>query len=190
MIDAKKMQEWMDEGQRLMQEATDGPDECNADGDTLEDMKAVQKLLGYRAIQADYNHQGFVPKSGEFWHMDATRYRITAKHADRFDAECMDEETFCRAVIEQGDVVKVKNTIDVCYYDTIDDDYMFSRCGAYRNTIGTWSRGISFISMSRITRAQYEQETGPKPERITHVRAITTTGECWVAVDDFREMIK
>ena len=77
----------------------------NDDNDSLEDMRKVQEQFG--GFGVEYN-SGVWNHTGEYgFKRDVCAYRIRAKHSDTFDKTCMDEETFERAAIDNGDTIKV-----------------------------------------------------------------------------------
>ena len=100
----------------------------NGDGDTLKVMRAVQQSLATGAIEMlQHNDQPHVPA-----HKDSVLdhsvgcYRITAKHADRFDAECMSFNTWARAAIRRGEIKRERNgRIEI--YDTMSNGYLHGR---------------------------------------------------------------
>jgi len=181
MIDAKmreRIQAHLDE----INAEIDAP--VNADGDSIEDMRAVQDRLGSKSVD-------FITKSGYVlsyasgdYTFPVNRYRITAKYSDKFDPDCMDEETFERAVIGRGDIVRVERTDgSIYYYDiiTVDDRRMSNKATEIYTALGDWCDGGVLKSMTAITKAQYAKETAPEPKLYTQAEVdalCVTSREC------------
>jgi len=98
-MNTEKIQAQVDALQVAIDEAGVDGVEVNADGDTIAVMQAVYERGGAIEV-AQYpeykNWMAFTKKSFgdmEWDGLSALRYRITAKHADTFDADCMDFET-------------------------------------------------------------------------------------------------
>lgn len=87
-------------GQQI-REAEDVP--RNADGDSIEDMRKVQERIGVRSVESATSI-GFMPCAHglKLSERNVDHYRITAKHADKFDPKCMDFETWARAAESAG----------------------------------------------------------------------------------------
>ena len=75
----------------------------NVDGDTLADLVRAQSDCNNAAALENSTTSGWTPcvhlLSGN---RNVLHYRITAKHADRFDKDCMSFETWARAVEKRG----------------------------------------------------------------------------------------
>ena len=79
------------------------PVERDGDGDTLEEMKAVWDKFGKGSVDLYYYGGTDGWRRLDRWsECTAGKLRITAKHADTFDPECMDFETWARAAIGRG----------------------------------------------------------------------------------------
>lgn len=136
----------------------------NADGDSVEDMRAVQDLLGKPSV-GFYGVDGYSLSyaSGDY-SFPIDRYKITAKHADKFDPACMDFETWARAVIARGMVIESVGNFTT-YFGEMYRDEGIGRSDAYRMFAdGYESKNGVIITYTAITPAQYAEETAPEPK--------------------------
>ena len=132
--------------------------ERNADGDTLEDMKAMQDRFGAGSIEVIIGLKWYTDTCPVSFGLSARDYRITAKHSDTFIEDIMDFEVWARAAIGRGMVLRnEKDGIALCFDSCCSWGVVSIQRGgsswAYAATVGGWTA---------ITRAQYEQETKPK----------------------------
>jgi len=100
--------------------------ERNGDGDTLEDIKAVWGEFGKRSIEFSLDKRTEWAFATGSFNFTLNRYRITAKHADRFDPKCMSLEVWARAAIGRGEIKRERNgCIEI--YDTFSNGYLHGR---------------------------------------------------------------
>ena len=155
-----------------LQDADREPCEVNADGDGMEDIKAVYDRLGKGSVQGLVMGD-WVPSVSFDWEyvrQNISLARITAKHADEFDPTCMDETTFQLAVIGRGEVVKITVPCGTrmlsYYYSGIEASRMVGtgrrgeRCC---QPLGSWARSEFFPkdpkgAMIAISKEQYTKE--------------------------------
>jgi len=136
----------------------------NGDGDTLEDMEEVQGRFGIGAIA----WRGIF--NGDTWHTadfagerpftlvsSVNEYRITAKHADVYDPECMDFETWERAAREgRGRFLRHDHVGWVVYFapngTPLNQQYSVTECRRFCDDTCRWTA---------ITPAQHQHEIAP-----------------------------
>jgi len=100
--------------------------ERNGDGDTLEDIKAVWGEFGKRSIEFSSDKRTEWAFATGSFNFTLNHYRITAKHADRFDPKCMSLEVWARAAIGRGEIKRERNgCIEI--YDTFSNGYLHGR---------------------------------------------------------------
>jgi len=109
----------------LAREAEQEEPERNGDGDTLEDIKAVWKRLKGGSIEMQYATGVWRPLTdlynSDLAELPLCKLRITAKHADRFDPDCMSFETWARAAIGRGIMPSRKTGVGTVTYSCLDD---------------------------------------------------------------------
>jgi len=109
----------------LAREAEQEEPERNGDGDTLEDIKAVWKRLKGGSIELQYATGVWRPLTdlynSDLAELPLCKLRITAKHADRFDPDCMSFETWARAAIGRGIMPSRKTGVGTVTYSCLDD---------------------------------------------------------------------
>jgi len=182
----KQASKWLDElmeaADGLRDELTGGveaePDR-NADGDSFEDMKKVWDegnaldwaqhpdwIRWYTFTTDNYEHNTFAITAKTDANF-VNHIRITAKHADKFAAACMDFETWARAAIARGMVERAEGDMELGLHKVC----MFNRLTRGRTLFDSrdgheWhlQTGPLDWTWTAITRAQYEQETAPTPE--------------------------
>ena len=138
----------------------------NADGDSIDDMQAVQERLKVGAVEAEQtDHTWFsAPTLSYIFDAHPNSFRIAAKHADKFDHACMDFETWARAVIARGMVIESVGNFTT-YFGEMYRDEGIGRSDAYRMFAdGYESKNGVIITYTAITPAQYAEETAPEPK--------------------------
>jgi len=169
----------------------------NADDDTLNEIKAVAKQYPHGGVEvrdmignwcrANPHDRCFL--NGTTVELDA--WRITAKHSDRFEPECMDFETWARAAIGRGLVLRSTQYGIIGYSHGISGNVLVTYIPNTQKDV-EWniaSCNCGDDSWAAITRAQYEQETRTKDQAapdVASVKATTKSGEeVWVPLGDF-----
>jgi len=179
-----------------IRKANESEPERNDDGDTIEDMRKVQDELGKGSVECESQVFGKGPsvsiyKASGLWEFTDTAkdYRITAKHADTFDAGCMQFETWARAAIGRGLLV-IKRGVS-------GDLNTYDRCGVWGiSAIGGGGMQYKYastrcVTWTAITRAAYEQETKPQEPTITKVLCETSDGlRKWIDIAKVKEATK
>ena len=162
----------------------------NADGDSMEDMRAVVDALdNTKAVEYAIGVTGrWVPQaslpndwttSGTF---KASEFRLTAKHADTFDPECMDFEVWARAAIGRGLVLRHNEAF---YHTSMGPCVGGGEVGVL-DVYGTCRNGCKW---NAITREAYEQETAPEEPPIDSVWAKSSDSGRWVPMSDFAQAV-
>ena len=101
------------------------PVERNADGDSLEDLRAVQERFNRAdALDVQRSDKLWHPASGWFLTGNLRILRIAAKHADTFNPATMDFKTWAQAVGKRDMVVKANRKGDVYYFTRFEGVYM------------------------------------------------------------------
>jgi len=133
--EAQAMCDGMQEIHVIALEATRAvPVERNADGDSLKKIKAVWKEFPAGGVEHDYIGCGQWWKTNETCGFAYTVdcYRITAKHADKFNPDCMSFEVWARAAIGRGMICRGVGKMDstgivkTCDCDNIDGAGMWA----------------------------------------------------------------
>jgi len=102
-------------------------EQVNGDGDTLEVIKAALTRHGKGGVECSgypFGADTWYTLTGadrQSWSRPIDQYRITAKHADRFDPDCMDFETWARAAIGRGIMPSRKTEVGTVTYSCLED---------------------------------------------------------------------
>jgi len=140
------------------------PVEMNGDGDTLEELNAAKKQgRGFvEMLQITGRPRVPVHKDSVLDHPLGC-YRITAKHADRFDAECMSFAVWARAAIGRG--MRLYCPVEVLSSNSFDR-IKYNGSGIWGegiNNVGfCWEAAISFSPWTAIPPAAAPAGEGPK----------------------------
>ncbi len=143
----------------------------NGDGDSIKDMRAVYEKFGNKGVECYVNGHTWMEAGYFDFDCSVGCYRITAKYADKFDPDCMDFETWARAVIGRGMIVKVEWR-DRC----VDYGKEISNTGiipalpsSFEHLCRFSAERFSNDTWTAITKAQYAEETAPKLYRQSEV---------------------
>lgn len=156
----------------------DAPSEVarNADGDSVEDMRAVFDKFGGKSIGDAANPSqkwwstcdrfGEGSEAGFNWwaNIGVDHLRITAKHANTFDPDCMDFEVWARAVIGRDMLCRECSGDEISYFDRVKIDQSgIWACGGGNGGYIWSSPFLKTSTWTAITRTQYAQQTAPAP---------------------------
>ena len=140
----------------------------NSDGDSIEDMQAVQDRLGKGSIEIGLS-AGWSGVIHFVFKGNVNQYRIAAKHSDVFNPDTMDWDTWREAMSKKDVVFVHESNGEVVRFGS--DGLILDGSGLTINY--TREDCTPECNWSVIPRAQYEQETKPKEPEQKPARYVT-----------------
>jgi hypothetical protein len=171
------------------EEAAQEP-ERNSDSDSIEDMRKVRDEMGKRSVEyalgcGDWHWQENICG----WNEHVSQYRIAAKHADTFNPKSHIFETWARAAIDRGLVLRAEMH-EPYYHTLVKEDGSGLWCAPKQGGGHCWASCDSDrIPWTAITREQHEQETKPVEEEF-RIRGWRGSSDVLITVKELADMLK
>lgn len=140
------------------------PTQEGCDRESVDLTGECRKPIEKSWVRGDYLNRGL----GHWFSMGVNHIRIAAKHADVFDPARMDFETWARAAIGRGMVLRGECHDGSCgYFNQISKDRVSGMSLSHSQDSWTIECPWNRVSWTAITRAEYERETAPpKPATV------------------------